>query len=176
MTARARLTLAGIVAVGGAALAAAGTTSRWFSVVEPGRTLDVPGYGRAEFPPKIFNASASDVAGAAPGIAVIVLLLALLAFLAGRTGRLVLLGGVVAGAVALIVLTLQAGPGDAVRAAPRDVIASADPQVHQGPGIPLTLAGAGIALAGGLAAVPASRGVGRVRLPEGAPDQGAPER
>lgn len=157
MTPRARLVATALGTVAGAAAAVAGTrmTLKVFTLVYP--TVNVERLP-VRFPNRVRNVSVADASGATTGVAMLLLLAALLVFLVGPRLRVGLFWVVVAGSIWLGMMVATA---DAEAALPEE--ARTD-----GPGAAVAIAGALAAATSALLALPAAGKVARLGLPEGA--------
>jgi len=165
---RARLITGLVVAIAGTVVAAFGVAATWFTVTVAGTTVDVPDVGRASILGESFGIAGTDVAGGVTILAVLALLAAGLAALAGARARVALLAIVIAASLGAIVGAAMVDTGDARAAAPDRI--QANPQgVTRGFGRDVTIAGAAVAVIGAGFTIPSAGKVARVPMPEGAP-------
>ncbi len=172
LTRRARLTTSLLVAISGGALATAGSRATWFVVRDRSAAVSVPGQGTFRFPADAVHLSGSDLTGGVIGVALLLLVCAALAFLAGPRVRAILLVALVAGSGLLIWWSAGLDRSDAIRAARETKhFSTAAPEIQPRAGRALTMAGAALAGIGGIAGVSVASGVGRVRMPERGPEE-----
>jgi len=141
----------------GAGVAVIGATTAWYRTVGPTQSIGSP-LGTVRVRGAIHPYSPADLGSPLLPIALLCLVFALLAFLVGPRARTLLVGLVLAGAVAVLALSFVVHK-PALRAG----------TTQSAPGRIATPIGAVVAVLGAAAALPLSARVRRVRMPETGP-------
>lgn len=147
------------VTVAGAGVAVIGAATTWYRTVAPTQSIESQ-LGTVPLPGAIHPYSPSDLGSPLLPIALLCLVFGLLAFLVGPRARTLLVGLVLAGALAMIPLSFTVDRPPATNA-----------RVESATGRIVTPIGALVALIGAGAALPLSTRVRRVRIPETGPQE-----
>jgi len=160
------------VAVVGGALATAGSRATWFVVSERSAAVSIPGQGTFRFPARVVHLSGGDLSSAVTGTALLLLIFSGLGFLVGPRARAVLLVAIMAGSGVLIWVSARPSRSDAITAALQTKrFSTAHPEVRDGAGRAISIAGAAAAGVTALVAFPLAARVGKVRMPESGPEE-----